>query len=346
VRLFAAIKKSYGLSLPLSTLFETPNIRALAQMLDANTRGREPEAEQSAKSSGYSSLVPMQLHGDRSPFYCAAGMGGNPLNLRALALLVGMGQPFYGLQPQGLDGSSQLHSSVPQMASYYVEQIRKHQPTGPYYLGGYSGGGVIAFEMAKQLVEAGERVGALVFLDSPAPVLPMRTRRERLELHAQRLRARGARYALQTLSNKAETQLNRVVLAAQRPLAKLFPYHYRLENIESAWLEAAAHYRPEPYSGDAMLFRAAEGHEAMYGTAVRNDAENGWGPYVLNGVRVSVCPGDHTNMCEQPNVRVLARRLRAYLDERFAMHRERPASGWVEVEHVPPSNQSHGDAAQ
>ncbi|HEX5657290.1 MAG TPA: SDR family oxidoreductase, partial [Polyangiales bacterium] len=346
VRLFAAVKKSYGLSLPLSTLFEAPNIRALAQMLDANTPGHAPEAEQSPKSAGYSSLVPMQLHGDRSPFYCAAGMGGNPLNLRALALLVGMGQPFYGLQPQGLDGNTQLHQSVPQMASYYVEQIRKHQPAGPYYLGGYSGGGVIAFEMARQLVDAGESVGALVFLDSPAPVLPTRTRRERLELHAQRLRAHGARYALQTLSAKAESQVHRAASAVQRPLAKLFPYHYRLENIESTWIEAAAHYRPPPYSGDAMLFRAAE-QESMYGTAVRNDALNGWGPYVLGGVRTSVCPGDHTNMCEQPNVRVLARRLRAYLDERFAMHRERPAiASWVELKPVAASNHSHGDAAQ
>ncbi|MET0285419.1 MAG: SDR family NAD(P)-dependent oxidoreductase [Polyangiales bacterium] len=348
VRLFAAIKKSHGLSLPLSTLFEAPNIRALAELLDANAPAHQVEASSTAsKTSGYSSLVPMQLHGDRAPFYCAAGMGGNPLNLRALAQLVGMGQPFYGLQPQGLDGNSQLHSSVPQMASYYIEQIKKHQPRGPYYLGGYSGGGVIAFEMAKQLVAAGDRVGALVFLDSPAPVLPMRTRRERLQMHAQRLRAQGPRYAVQTLSARAETQLRHALVAAQRPLAKLFPYHYRLENISNTWLEAAASYRPEPYSGDAMLFRAAEGHEAMYGTAVRNDHQNGWGPYVLGGIRVSVSPGDHTNLCEQPNVRVLARRVRAYLDERFALHRDRAAdTQWVDVEHHAPSNDSHGDAAQ
>ncbi len=347
VRLFASIKKSYGVSLPLSTLFEAPNIRALAEMLDANAPSSTRPAEatpavlpSNTNGGGYSSLVPMQLHGDRSPFYCAAGMGGNPLNLRALALLVGVGQPFYGLQPQGLDGNSQPHESVPEMAGYYIEQIKKHQPQGPYYLGGYSGGGVIAFEMAKQLVEAGERVGALVFLDSPAPVLPMRTRRERLELHAHAVREQGARYVWQTLSAKAETQARHAVAAAQRPLAKLFPYHYRLENISNTWLEAAAGYRPGPYGGDAMLFRAAEGYEVMYGTAVRHDPLNGWGPYVLGGVRVSACPGDHTNMCEQPNVRVLARRLRAYLDERFAIHRDRAAPTSVT------RYASHGDAAQ
>ncbi|HEY6876484.1 MAG TPA: SDR family NAD(P)-dependent oxidoreductase, partial [Polyangiales bacterium] len=353
VRLFSAIKKNYGLSLPLSTLFEAPNIRALAELLDANAPGRAPQATPTPSSGeaapvprrgeGYSSLVPMQQHGDRPPFYCAAGMGGNPLNLRALALLVGMGQPFFGLQPQGLDGKSPLHSDVPQMAAYYLEQIQKHQPRGPYYLGGYSGGGVIAFEMAKQLVAAGEQVGALVFLDSPAPTMPTRTRRERMELHMQRLREQGAQYAVQTLSARVETQFNRAVVTARRPLAKLFPYHYRLENIGDAWIQAATNYRPTPYPGDAMLFRAAEGNEAMYGTAVRPDPLNGWGPYVLGGVRVSACPGDHTNMCEQPNVRVLARRLRAYLAERVSAWNER--EGVARVDAAPsPADQTHNAA--
>lgn len=350
VRLFAAIKKHYGVSLPLSTLFEAPNIRALAQLLEANApqQRERPGQLETKPRSGYSSLVPMQLHGDRAPFYCAAGMGGNPLNLRALALLVGVGQPFYGLQPQGLDGNSELHSSVSQMANFYLEQIKEHQPRGPYYLGGYSGGGVIAFEMAKQLVAAGERVGALVFLDSPAPVLPYRTRKERMDLHMERLRSQGARYAVHTALARAESQVLRAVVAARRPVAKLFPYYFRLENIQDTWVQAAASYRPEPYAGDAMLFRAADGHEAMYGTAVRPDALNGWGPYIQGGVRVSACPGDHTNMCEQPNVRVLARRLRAYLDERFALNREAEPS-WVAVNTlVGPANETgqRTDAAE
>src|SRR5690606_9160448 len=112
----------YGVSLPLSTLFEAPSIRPLAELLDANaprstvaSHGAQEQrsSHESARPANqtYSSLVPMQVNGDRPPFYCAAGMGGNPLNLRSLALLVGMDQPFFGLQPQGLDGSSPLHSS-------------------------------------------------------------------------------------------------------------------------------------------------------------------------------------------------------------------------------------------
>jgi acyl transferase domain-containing protein/thioesterase domain-containing protein/acyl carrier protein len=330
VRLFAAIKREYGVSLPLSTLFEAPSIRPLAELLDANVTPQParslpedalaaaPAGPPARPRSGYSSLVPMQLHGERLPFYCAAGMGGNPLNLRALALYVGMDQPFYGLQPQGLDGSSPLHATVPEMASHYLQQIRQKQPCGPYYLGGYSGGGVVAFEMARQLRAAGEDVGALVFLDSLAPVVPGRSALERLEMHAERLRARGVRYALDTLSSRAETELRHAAARLRRPVAKLFPYHFRLENIADTWLEAAALYRPTAYSGDAMLFRAGTPSGLVSGTAIKLDEQNGWGPFVQGGVEVNECPGDHNTMCEEPHVRVLARRLRAYLDRRIS----------------------------
>ena len=343
VRLFAAIKKRYGVSLPLSTLFEAPSIKPLAELLDANSSQRETAAQEQTspgqpsptpEQSSYSSLVPMQVHGERPPFYCAAGMGGNPLNLRALAQLVGMEQPFFGLQPQGLDGNSKLHDSVAEMAAYYLEQIRLKQPSGPYYLGGYSGGGTIAFEMAKQLVAAGEQVGALVFLDSIAPVLPSRTRRERLDMHLSRLRARGVEYVVDTLKSKVETQVRDAATMLRRPLRKLFPYQFRLENIADTWIEAANAYRPEPYTGDAMLFRASTPSALVSGTAVDLGEFNGWGPYVLGGVEVNESPGDHNTMCEQPNVRVLARRLRAYLQRRMA---ERAPRGEPAEERVPSS---------
>lgn len=329
VRLFAAIKRQYGVSLPLSTLFEAPSIRPLAQLLDANveqTASHAQEASQNVASGtqqGYSSLVPMQVHGERPPFYCAAGMGGNPLNLRALAQYVGTDQPFYGLQPQGLDGASPLHATIPEMARYYLAQIRKAQPTGPYYLGGYSGGGVVAFEMAKQLREAGQQVGALVFLDSLAPVVPLRGVRERLDLHLERLRTRGTRYVIDTVSSRMETELRRATTRLRRPIARLFPYHFRLENIADTWIEAASVYRPGPYAGDAMLYRAGTPSGLTSGTAIKLDACNGWSGFVLGGIEVNECPGDHNTMCEEPHVRVLARRLRAYLDRRMAAHRER-----------------------
>src|SRR5262249_31007766 len=143
-------------------------------------------------------------------FYCAAGMGGNPLNLRALALEMGINQPFYGLQPQGLDGMSKLHCTIPEMASHYIVEIKRKQPSGPYYLGGYSGGGVIVFEMAKQLVAAGERIGCVVFLDSVAPGVEMPTALDRIGRHVTGLRQEGVTYGL----NAAKGTGNRCIAAA------------------------------------------------------------------------------------------------------------------------------------
>lgn len=318
VRLFVAVKKHYGISLPLSTLFEKPSIRPLAALLDAQSpqkqsaagaQEREASAPEVSTRREYSSLVPIQPIGTGPAFFCAAGMGGNPLNLRALALNMGIDQPFYALQPQGLDGMSKLHQTVPQMAAHYIMEIRRKQPTGPYYLGGYSGGGVVAFEMAKQLVATGERIGGLVFLDSVAPGIVMPTTLDKLDNYFTGLRQKGLGHAFNVARGAANRRMEMVATLARKPLRRLFPYHYRLENIADTWNEAFAAYQPTPYAGEAMLFRASTGLVA----GVDIGHFNGWEGLILGNIEVNESPGDHTSMCEQPHVRVLARRLRSYL---------------------------------
>ena len=317
VRLFVAVRKQFGVSLPLSTLFERPSIRLLAGLLDAqlprqNEAGRvhdDAVAPAAVTQTEYSSLVAIQPIGHAPPFYCAAGMGGNPLNLRALALHMGIDQPFYALQPQGLNGMSELHRTVPEMAAHYIAEIRRKQPHGPYYLGGYSGGGVIAFEMANQILAQGERIGALVFLDSPAPGVAPPSIAGKLGKHMEGYREKGARYLVEAASSVVKRRLDAVLIVARKPLRRLFPYHYRLENIADTWNEACAAYRPAPYDGDAMLFRASKGLVLGFDIG----PFNGWERLVLGTVDVNECPGNHATMCEEPQVRVLARRLKSYL---------------------------------
>jgi acyl transferase domain-containing protein/thioesterase domain-containing protein/acyl carrier protein len=330
VRLFVAIRKQYGLSLPLSTLFERPSIRPLAALLDAQSPLKESAAsvqEGNASTPAvvsrreYSSLVPIQPIGTGPAFYCAAGMGGNPLNLRALALEMGIDQPFYALQPQGLDGMSRLHRTIPEMASHYIEEMRRKQPNGPYYLSGYSGGGVVAFEMVKQLVATGERVGCLVFLDSVAPGIVMPTTLDKLDNYFTGLRKEGVGHAFNVAKEAAYRRLEVVARLSRKPLRRLFPYHYRLENIADTWTEAFAAYQPTPYAGEAMLFRASSGLVA----GVDIGHFNGWEGLILGNIEVNVAPGDHFSMCDQPHVRVLGRRLRSYLQRQVRDNKARAA---------------------
>ena len=254
------------------------------------------------------------------------------LNLRLLAAQLGRRQPFFGLQPEA--------STAPPAAPHRAGDGRplSARSTPPpaartYYLGGYSGVGIIAFEIARQLVAARAEVGALVLLDAPAPSLPERPTLDRLKLHLGRTRAHGVAYPARVLALHLGTGVGGARRNAQRLAGRFFPelrFRYRLEEVAEAWLAAARAYRPEGYAGRALLLRAEDDGGELSGTATLRDAQNGWGAYVFGGLEVRAVPGDHATMCEEPNVRVVARHLAAYLErcggERAALHAARSGS--------------------
>ncbi len=156
VRLMARIQQDFGQRLPLATLFQYPTIEAMAGLL-RQQYGREQ----------WSSLVAIQPYGAESPIFCVPGAGSIPLYLYPLARHLGPEQPFYGLQPPGLDGSHPPpYTTIEDMASYYLEIIKQVQPQGPYYLGGHSFGGKVAFELAQQLLRQGDQIALLAVLDA------------------------------------------------------------------------------------------------------------------------------------------------------------------------------------
>ena len=126
VQLFAQIEKVFNVKLPLATLFEAPTIEELARILRSEV-----------STSGWSPLVAIQPSGSRPPFFCIHGAGGNVLIYRELSQNLGSDQPFYGLQSQGLDGSCPPLTRIEDMAALYVKAIRRQQPHGPYFVGGY-----------------------------------------------------------------------------------------------------------------------------------------------------------------------------------------------------------------
>lgn len=152
------IAVTYGVRLPIGVLYEGGSIAHLAAVL------RTPQPLDSQ-----SSLVALQPHGERPPFICAHPHTGTIDCYRQLAEALGPDQPFYAIQPQPSLGERWLDASVADLAASYVRDIRAFQPAGPYYLGGYSSGGTLAYEIAQQMRAQGQEVAILVLFDTVCP---------------------------------------------------------------------------------------------------------------------------------------------------------------------------------
>jgi len=157
--LFTQLEREFGRILALQTLFEAPTIAELGKRLG-------PESWPSPASP----LVPMQPNGMRRPFFIVHPIGGNLLAYSDLVRRLGPDQPIYGLQPIGLDGQQEPLEDVSRMAALYVKSVIAAQPEGPYRLGGASMGGDLAYEMARQLDEAGHKVSLLALFDVWGPL--------------------------------------------------------------------------------------------------------------------------------------------------------------------------------
>ncbi len=311
VRLFAAVEKEFGQKLPLTTLLHAPTIRQLAAAL--------------AQPQSWSALVPLQPAGNRPPFFCVHAVGGNVLEYYELAQQMCPDQPFYGLQSVGLDGKQRPLRSIAEMAAQYLREIRQLQPQGPYYLGGRSFGGVVAYEMAQQLRAEGQAVALIALLDTdpigwlkrfPRHVaLPYQARflALRIKRHLQNLRGLRLRDQWSYLRKKADYKKRK--LATMRwQLAHLF--HTRQENrlsetlreVEEFNYRAARYYVPATYPEPVTFIYAQE---------EISTTENifGWQTLATGGVEVIAVPGNHQSMIKAPNVQLLAAQLKARLTQ-------------------------------
>ncbi|HET7843662.1 MAG TPA: amino acid adenylation domain-containing protein, partial [Xanthomonadales bacterium] len=177
VRMFHRAEQATGVNLPLATLFNAPTIADLARAFadaGAQLADRAPDVPEAAVpvEDPWRPLVAMQAgNPSRSPLFLIHAVGGNVLNYQPLVKALGPAQPVYGLQSIGLDGRSAPLRNVEEMARTYLAAVRTVQPHGPYFLGGGSMGGLIAFEIAQLLAREGERVALLAMFDTYGPGL-------------------------------------------------------------------------------------------------------------------------------------------------------------------------------
>ncbi|MEO5731116.1 MAG: alpha/beta fold hydrolase, partial [Byssovorax sp.] len=306
VRLFARIEARFGRALPLSQLFRGATIEALAgALLDTSIRRED------------SPLVSLRASGHRPPFFCVHAVGGSALAYRELALHLGEDQPFHALHARGVDGDADPIADVEIMARLYLDAVRRVQPRGPYHLGGWSFGGLVAFEMARQLLADGETVAVLALLDAWAPNRapePPADDLYRVVLIARELGLPVDLEALLSLTPE-ERVAHTAELAARSGL--LPPgvgeaYVRRLLRVNAAHLEARRRYVPGPYAGRVTLLRV---EDPPHLADALGDPTRGWAALAAAPVDVHVVPGDHFSMVRDPHVRALAEALRRVLTD-------------------------------
>ncbi|MCY1015596.1 amino acid adenylation domain-containing protein [Pyxidicoccus sp. MSG2] len=310
VRLMARLREHTGLTPPLSALFQAPTVEGLAKWAEQRKAG----------AVSTPNLVPLAAGtSTRRPLFLVHGGGGSALAYTELARQLGGDRPIHGLSASGIDGGELPAASVEALARDYLAQVRAVQPRGPYLLGGWSFGGLVAYEMARLLQAAGERVEALAIIDSPAPtgqphpepdtltrlagfgrVLGLSW--QALPLDVEHLRRLDVRSALASVLEQARRAPSGAPVLDLDVAERLLGVHERLH-------DAQRHYVPGgTYTGPTWLFKAAT---ALEGHAL--PADLGWGPWLTEPPQVHEVPGDHYALMRAPHVRALAQTLAGLL---------------------------------
>ncbi|HEY4309676.1 MAG TPA: amino acid adenylation domain-containing protein [Pirellulales bacterium] len=260
-----------------------------------------------------SPLVAIRRTGYRPPLFCVHPAGGSAFPYYALAHHLGADQPVYALESRGLARHEAFHETVEAMARDYIQAIRTIQPEGPYYLAGWSFGGLVAYEMARQLAHVREQVPLVVLIDSQAA--QDNSQEEGDDAFAALMSMFPSVEQMLPDQIRALSRSEKLVLFGRQiegaglvqPGADRWEIERHYEVFEAncrAWLA----FRPQSYQGPVALLKAEERPRDEVPTAASS-----WENHVTEDLRSRTVPGDHLTMMREPHVRTLAQRLRRQL---------------------------------
>jgi thioesterase domain-containing protein len=278
---------------------------------------------QQERSAPWQALVMIQPGSTKPPLFCIHAIWGNVLFYRNLVPYLEPDQPFYGLQAQGLDGKQAPCTSVTEMAANYIQEIRTVQAEGPYFLGGFSFGGLVAFEIARQLHAQGQKIALLAIFDTAAPAYSQPTSDPgyaepltfwgRLFFHLRKLVSLRLKdqltYVWERLAWHLEIGKLSIFYRTYLRYIRRSPLDLRFLDVAGANHQAGESYLPQVYPGRLTLLRASK-----QAVGFDDDPQLGWGELVAGGVEIHEIPGSHSQILEEPKVRLVAEKLKLCLD--------------------------------
>jgi len=286
--------------LPLEIIYTCPTIKDLAKQLESGS-----------KHSPVKSLMKVQPLGNKRPFFCVHGDDGNFY----LARHLGQDRPFYAFFHQGRDGNAFRYKTVDAIATAYIEELQRAQPHGPYFIGGYSFGGTIAYEIAQKLLQSGEQVKLLVLFDSHCPGASNKI------LHGQYFfnQSSGTLEAAKNqpvqppplsffsrLVQKIQKESERLLSYGFLALGNTVPVALRKNYIMGIYRAAKQKYCVAHYPGDVCLFRSTQNN--------CDDYYLGWEKHIKGTFIVQEIQANHYTLIQEPHVREVGRTLTKILD--------------------------------
>ena len=299
IRVASRLAEQFEVSLAIRNILENRTIDALAQFISEGTE----------TNVGKRLLVDIYTKAEGQKLFFVHPAGGNVLCYQALANT--LKQPFYGLQAAGLEGECAPCDDLEHMAQRYVAEIRKVQTQGPYVMGGWSSGGMIAFEMARQLEASGQVVSRIMMFDSPAPTQNEPVNDATLLLWF--LEDLNIGFPLEQLSitelQSIDPAMHFVYLTEKVDVQHELPAGITLDNLKVYFevfkgiVRAGRKYTPQMISADILLLRAGEGRVSEFADHPdHQDVEWGWNRLTTGKVTAKFCPGTHYTLLTPPNL--------------------------------------------